>query len=305
MRVKHSVNFPSEVASADFQKYLGSITETELINLVEDIAIPRHFRFNAKNNKFIAEYIAAQLTEFGYDVEFQGEFANVLAFNPNIKSSSVILVCAHYDSVPGCPGADDNASAVAALISCAKSVSRFAPDAQVCFAAFNCEEDGLVGSRDFVANYLVESELKIKLVHNLEMVGYATEEANSQKLPPLLPIKVPTTGNFLGILGNRDSLNAVDRILAAGKTYLPEFPVIGLKLYLGAEKLIPDLGRSDHFPFWEKRLPALMWTDTSEFRNPHYHKLSDTPETLNYTFLKRVTQLLFLQILNSTKDFES
>ena len=289
--------------SVDLQNHLFSITENELIKIVDEISIPRHFKFNARNNKYVADWIFSQLTAFGYDVNFQGSFSNIVAYNPNAKSSGIVLIGAHYDSVPGCSGADDNASAIASMIVCAKAVSRFAPNAPVCFVAFNCEEDGLVGSRDFVSSYLAETDLKIKLVHILEMIGYATDEPDSQFLPPKLPVKIPQIGNFLGIMGNRDSLDAVDNVLALGKSYLPDFPVIGLKLYLGAEKLIPDLGRSDHLPFWEKRIPALMWTDTAEFRNPNYHKPSDTPETLNYSFLKNVTQLLLLQILNSVSVF--
>ncbi|MDQ4123113.1 MAG: M28 family peptidase [Acidobacteriota bacterium] len=302
MRVKHSSNFSPLPRKDDFVNHLFSVTEDELINIVDEISIPRHFRFNAENNKYVANWIFSQLASFGYETHFQGSFSNIVAFKPNIKSS-VILIGAHYDSVPSCPGADDNASAIASMMVCAKAVSQFAPNIPVCFVAFNCEEDGLVGSRDFVSSYLTERSLKINLVHILEMVGYATEEPNSRTLPAGLPIKIPKVGNFLGIMGNRDSLGAVDNVLNLAKSYLPDFPVIGLKLYLGAEKLIPDLGRSDHLPFWEKRIPALMWTDTAEFRNPNYHKLSDTPNTLNYTFLKNVTQLLLLQILNASAHF--
>ena len=305
MRVVHSSEASSSPINPTFQSHLLSLSENELIKIVEKIAIPRHFRSNAGNNKYIAGWIFSQLSSFGYETLFQGSYSNIVAFNPNTKSSSLILVGAHYDSIPNCPGADDNASAIASLIVCAKAVAEFAPNVPVCFVAFNCEEDGLIGSRDFVSSYLSESNLKINQVHILEMVGYATEKPNTQSLPPGLPIKIPTVGNFLGIMENQNSLNVVDSILALAKSYLPEFPVIGLKLSLGAEKLVPDLGRSDHLPFWEKRIPAIMWTDTSEFRNPNYHKLSDTPDTLNYSFLKKVTQLLLLQILASTTVFDT
>jgi Zn-dependent M28 family amino/carboxypeptidase len=300
MLVKHSSNSRSLPINIDFQKHLCSINENELINIVDEISIPRHFKFNAKNNKYVAEWIFSQLSSFGYETHFQGSYSNIVASNPNIKSSSAILIGAHYDSVPNCPGADDNASAIASLIVCAKAVSQFAPDVPICFVAFNCEEDGLIGSQDFVSSYLSEKKLKINQVHILEMLGYATDKPDTQSLPSGLPIKIPTVGNFIGIMGNRDSLDTVDKILSLGKTYLPELSVVGLKLYFGAEKLIPDLGRSDHLPFWEKRIPSVMWTDTAEFRNPNYHQFSDMPDTLNYPFLKKATQLLFLQILNST-----
>lgn len=302
MRVVHSSSSKSVSVSPFYQKCLANVSEEELIEIVGKIAIPRHFRFDAENNQAVRDWIFSQFTSFGYETHFQGAYSNVIALNKKIKSSSLMLVGAHYDSVPNCPGADDNASAVAALMVCARMISEFAPQIPVCFAAFNCEEDGLVGSRDFVNSYLSKTDLKIDEVHILEMIGYATERPDSQTLPAGLPIKVPNVGNFLGIMGNSDSNKLIDNLLALGKTYLPDLPVMGLKIYLGAEKLLPDLGRSDHLPFWEKRIPALMWTDTAEFRNPNYHKSSDTPETLNYSFLKMVTQLLFLQILDYSEN---
>ncbi|MBX7171976.1 MAG: M28 family peptidase [Pyrinomonadaceae bacterium] len=298
MKVIPSSEAKTLKTKASLQNCLDSISEFELNEIVETISIPRHFKYNSSNNKQVADWIFAQFSSFGYETHFQGKFSNVVALNPLAKSDFVILIGAHYDSVPNCPGADDNGSAVAGLIACAKAISKFAPHLPVCFVAFNCEEDGLVGSQDFVENYLSQSNLKIKQVHILEMIGYSTDKPNSQTSPANLPIKIPSVGNFLGIMGNQSSKNLVDEVLNLGKSYLPELTVLGLKLFLGIEKLVPDLGRSDHLPFWQKGIPALMWTDTADFRNPNYHRLTDTPETLNYTFLKKVTQLLLLQALN-------
>lgn len=283
---------------ADFQKLLNSVSSAELIKIVETISFPRYSKFNAQNNKRAAERIFSQLASFGYQTHFQGPHANVVALPPAADSSSLLLVGAHYDSVPGCPGADDNASAIAALLISAKVLAEISPAPPVCFVAFNAEEDGLVGSSDFVRSYLPDAGLTISEAHILEMVGYATDEPDTQKLPPGLPLEAPGVGNFLAVMGNSDSGNLVEDVLSAGKTYLPEFPLFGLKLFPGLENLAPDLVRSDHLPFWQKKIPALMWTDTADFRNPHYHRSSDTPGTLNYSFLKRVTQLLLLQILN-------
>lgn len=299
MRVINSKKSKSLKKNLEIQRYLNLINRNDLINFVEEISIPRHFTYEKENNKYVASWIKSQLTSFGYKTESQGKYSNIVAFNLNLKSDEIILIGAHYDSVPNCPGADDNASAVASLLSCAKAVSQISQEIPICFVAFNCEEDGLIGSYDFVESFLSERNLKLKQVHILEMVGYATDEPNSQKLPANLPVKIPTVGNFLGIMGNKDSLKLVDNVLSLGKTYIPEFSVIGLKIYLGAEKLFPDLGRSDHLPFWENRIPVIMWTDTAEFRNPNYHKITDTLETLNYDFLQNVTQLLLLQILKS------
>jgi hypothetical protein len=84
----------------------------------------------------------------------------------------------------------------------------------------------------------------------------------------------------------------MDFVLRHAAGYVPELPVTGLKVKLGLEKWFPVLARSDHAPFWARKMRAVMWTDTSEFRNHNYHRDTDTPDTLNYHFLKRVTQLL-------------
>jgi hypothetical protein len=107
-----------------------------------------------------------------------------------------------------------------------------------------------------------------------------------------LPISIPDRGDFLGLLGNRIPGDELDQILQYSRTYLSEFPVIGLNVSLGLERFFPVLQRSDHAPFWAHKIPAVMWTDTSEFRNPNYHRDRDTPETLDYEFLANVTKIL-------------
>ena len=149
-------------------------------------------------------------------------------------------------------------------------------------------------------NYLIKKKIKIAHAHILEMVGYCQHTPNSQNVPTELPVRIPTTGDFLALIGNRYSNALVDATLKKAKTYLSEFPVIGLKVYFALEHVFPVLTRSDHAPFWQAKMSALMWTDTSEFRNPHYHWLTDTPETLDYTFLRQVTQLLIACVLVSS-----
>jgi hypothetical protein len=130
------------------------------------------------------------------------------------------------------------------------------------------------------------------------MVGFCNATPGSQRMPPGVPgLIAPDIGNFLGLLGNRDSNALAEQLLATAATYVPGFPVVALKIYLGIEKRLGHLLRSDHAPFWEDRIPTLMWTDTSEFRNPHYHLASDTPETLDYEYVSRVTTLALARAL--------
>jgi hypothetical protein len=272
--------------AAEITALLEFISEAELRRWVERIAVPRHYVCEPEENESVALWLAAQLQRWGYQVQFQGEWRNIIAL-PQKVSSPLVLVGAHYDSVGGCPGADDNASAVAAMLACAKACSTRHPAPSVCFVSFNREEDNLLGSRDFVHWLDRQSEIKIDCAHILEMVGFASDLPKTQRIPPGLPVRVPDTGNFLGLLANRDSDEVLDKALGSASTYLPDLPV---------------LLRSDHAPFWQKKISAMMWTDTSEFRNPFYHQPGDKPHTLNYTFLRSVAQALTACVLEQTSQ---
>jgi Zn-dependent M28 family amino/carboxypeptidase len=278
---------------------MASVSETELRASVERLSVPRHFIMEADENEAAALWIAAQLQRWGYDVHLQGHWRNVVAL-PKKISGPLTLVGAHYDSVGGCAGADDNASAVAAMLGCAQACA--GQGAAVGFISFNREEDGLLGSRDFVEWLESSRRFQVSRAHILEMVGFASDKPGTQQVPGGLPVRIPNTGNFLGLLANKDSHRVLDEILVSASTYLPEFSVIGLRVTLGLEKHFPVLLRSDHAPFWARGIPATMWTDTSEFRNPYYHQPGDKPATLNYKFLRTVTQLLVATVLNDSDD---
>jgi hypothetical protein len=280
---------------------LESIAEPELLRWVERLAIPRHYLCEPEENEGVALWIAAQLQSWGYSVQFQGEWRNVVALPPKI-SKPLVLVGAHYDSVGGCPGADDNASAVSAMLACAKACSIWRPVPSVCFVSFNREEDNLLGSCDFVHWLDAQAKIKIECAHILEMVGFASDLPKTQRVPPGLPVRVPDIGNFLGLLANRDSDDVLGQALESASTYLPGLPVISLRVTLGLEKYFPVLLRSDHAPFWQKKIPAMMWTDTSEFRNPFYHQPGDKPHTLNYHFLRSVAQALTACVLDQSSQ---
>jgi Zn-dependent M28 family amino/carboxypeptidase len=265
------------------------------------MAVPRHFKLQPENNRLTTHWIAHQLRSYGYETELQGEYANVVARSQHPAGAACVLVGAHYDSVPGTPGADDNASAVAALLACAKALAEHAPESPVCFVSFNREEDGLLGSADFVKTIAAEGRMSVREAHILEMVGCCNHRPGSQAIPPGLPIHVPNRGDFLGILANADSTAMASTVLQMAKTYWPGFPVLSLKVYAGVEQLLPVLQRSDHKPFWMAGIPSILWTDTSEFRNHNYHQPTDTPDTLDYNFLRSVSQILIATILTSVQ----
>jgi Zn-dependent M28 family amino/carboxypeptidase len=299
MRIAHSASKRAKLADSEVSTVLAHTSQESLRRAVETLSQPRHYQADSLSNQRCAQWIADELRSFGYVTRFQGRYQNIVAIPFNPASDTTVLVGAHYDSVPGSPGADDNASGVAALLECARLTALLENPAATAFVAFNREEDGLLGSADFVANYLPNSSLNLEAVHVLEMIGYCNRSQGSQRVPQGLPIRAPSVGDFIGVLGNRDSTHLVDSVLTQAATYVPELPALGLKVYLGVEKFLPVLARSDHVPFWRAGIPAIMWTDTAEFRNPHYHQQTDTPDTLGYDFLLSVTQLLLSCLLMS------
>jgi len=291
MKLVYSRNVRTSESSAKIAALLDSVTERQLREWVKHISVPRHFDVEPAQNRAAADWLSTLFEAMGLRVKRQGKYSNILAL-PEKSFGEMILVGAHYDSVPMCPGADDNGSAVAAMLGCAAACTLWRPFLPVVFVAFNREEDGLKGSRDFVETYLPDADFRVHSAHILEMVGYTSSGPGSQRVPRGLPIKITDEGDFLGLLADGRSRNIMDFVLSRAGTYVPNLSVIGLNVKLGLEKYFPVLSRSDHAPFWAQKIPALMWTDTSEFRNPHYHLESDTPETLDYEFLKQVTQLL-------------
>jgi Peptidase family M28 len=270
------------------------VDKQRLRHTVESLAWPRHFTAQPEANRAAAKWLVDELEVMGWQVEVNGPFRNVIAWN-SVKSPKRVFG-AHYDSVATTPGADDNLSAIAAVLEAARVCS--VADRELCdtaFVFFNREEDGLLGSKNFVSSWLPKAGWQIMEAHILEMVGCCDRRPNSQRVPPGLPIKLPSTGDFLGLLANRTAGGLLKQALGLAHGALPEFHVVGLEVLLGVERWFGDLLRSDHAPFWSAKIPTLMWTDTSEFRNPRYHSADDTPDTLDYDFMKLVTQLLILQ----------
>ncbi|MBS0152099.1 MAG: M28 family peptidase [Nitrospira sp.] len=194
-----------------------------------------------------------------------------------------LILAAHFDTVEGSPGADDNASALAVMLYVAHQVKTMTLARPIRFIAFNLEEENLLGSRAYTS-LLQKNGESIHGAIVLECVGYASHQPNSQKIPPGVPIAVPTTGNFLAVIGNERSHQLTGSVAQAMKPHLPIVPLV----VPGNGEKLPDTRRSDHTSFWEQGFPAVMLTDTANFRNPHYHQPTDTLETLNLDFIAAV-----------------
>src|SRR5207245_10415629 len=199
-----------------------------------------------------------------------------------------LIIAAHYDTVEGSPGADDNASALAVTLEIARKRRGVLMTRSVRCVALGLEEEDLLGSLAY-ASSLPAAHEEICGAIVLECVGYARTEEGSQQKPPILPIAIPTVGDFLGVVGNVVSAPLVRAVEAAANLAVPELKTVSL-LAPGNGELLPDTRRSDHAAFWHHGYPAVMLTDTANFRNPHYHQPTDTLETLNLAFIEQVAR---------------
>jgi peptidase M28-like protein len=300
MLVAHSKNRRPKATDAGIARVLRGVSADNLRGYVDLLAFPRHYVAERKANVHARDLLLKLLRSFGYKPVLQGSHDNIVAASGRGEDGPGLLLGAHYDSVPGSPGADDNGSAVAVCLECARLLKEHDVGSTM-IVLFNREEDGLLGSREFVA-HLAQSASAIEEAHIFEMVGFCDRAAGSQRIPPGLPgVTAPDVGDFLALLANSRSNALAENLLVLAATYVPQFPVLALKMYLGIERNFGDLLRSDHAPFWEAGMTSIMWTDTSEFRNPHYHRASDTPDTLDYGFLSNVTRLALARAVSRAR----
>jgi len=240
-------------------------------------------------------YIRTAFEEAGYEVNIQSFPSRGLSVN-NLEAvlpghgaaDEIIVVGAHFDSVAGSPGADDNASGVAALLELARLLAGTALPRSVRFVAFANEEAPFfygdeMGSNRYAARAQAQGE-RVEAMLSLETLGYYTDQPGSQRYPFPFSLFYPDTGNFIGFVGNLSSRSLVRKAVGAFRASTA-FPSEGVAAPSGIE----GIHWSDHWSFWEAGYPAIMVTDTAPFRYPYYHTSMDTPGQLDYTGLARVT----------------
>jgi Zn-dependent M28 family amino/carboxypeptidase len=261
-----------------------------------------------------AAYIEKQLAAFGLAPQRQTyryrgySVSNVLAERkPSGGPTKHYVLGAHYDSVSGTVGADDNASAVAVLLETARAMQHAAGNArnsaEVTFVAFALEEPPAYGTR-YMGSRVFARKAKsegraIDGMICLEMVGYTCQEPGCQRYPfPLQFFGYPKQGTFIGIVGNRQSLGFTHRLRKSFQRN-PNLPVVTLAVPFDGW-IMPAVRLSDHASFWDKGYRAVMVTDSAFFRNPHYHRSSDTMETLDFNFMAELVVSLATFLLSNS-----
>lgn len=244
---------------------------------------------------YVQQYIRQQLAQWGavetHSFQVRGKphenlVLNLPASTSHGSNQPLILIGAHYDAVPGTPGADDNATGVAVLLELGRLLTKEPAKYPVRLVAFDMEEYGLLGSAQYAAD-LRHQQQPLHLMLSLEMLGYRDTAPGSQRYPAGLKYFYPNCGNFISLIGNWRTipdLIQLSRSLRQGGVPCEWLPA--------GERgtILPVTRLSDHASFWDQGYRALMVTDTAFLRNPHYHQASDRLETLDLDFLTGICQ---------------
>ena len=283
--------------------YAGALkppTETEraiaanLRKHVESIASREHNFLKLAELELAARYIEAALADTGRAVATQRfrsgpvDVRNIeVEVRGDTRASEIVVVGAHYDSVLGAPGANDNGSGVAAIIELARLFATEKPARTLRFVAFVNEEppfhlSDAMGSRHYARRARERGE-NVVAMFSIETIGWYSDAPGSQRYPFPLGFFYPSTGNFVAFVSNLSSRSLLHEAIGAFRRHagIPSEAV-------AAPAWIPGVDWSDHWSFWKEGYSALMVTDTAPYRYPHYHTSEDTPDKVDYDRVARV-----------------
>ncbi len=297
------------------QPVIGSVTKADnietfdpsklknTVNIIVNDFFPRDGA-HPENMKRCAQYIKTEFLKASTRVSYQRYVVNqqtyynvIASFGPN--DGERIIVGAHYDSAGELPGADDNASGVAGLIALAEKLAIAEKSinnkltTRIDLVAYALEEPPYFKTDQMGSAWhafkMREDEVGIKLMISLEMLGYFSDQADSQQYPvPLLDLLYPTKGNYIAIIGlfNQGGITKKAKTLMQAATRMDVYSI-------NAPRMIPGIDFSDHLNYWNEGYPAVMITDTAFFRNHAYHTADDVPERLDYEKMADVLSGVF------------
>ena len=292
--------------SAEKNEPIVKALQQHVYMLADEIGERNVFRPDALHDT--ERYIKQTWQTMGYDVQSQVyEFKGVRSANLEVtvqgsnKANEIILIGAHYDSVIGSPGANDNGSGVAALLELSRLFVSSKPQRTLRFVAFVNEEPPFFYSSNMGSMHYAKAARErnddIRLMLSLETMGYYRDEANSQDYPPLFSYFYPDKGNFVAFVSNFGSRSKLRKLNKAFKT-CSQFPTEHVSTF----SWVPGVGWSDQLSFWRRSYDALMVTDTALYRYPYYHTQEDTPDKLDYKRMAEVTKGLHCALFHLSKE---
>lgn len=272
--------------------------------------VPNRSYSHADSMHNAERYISDNLLSYGFEVTYQdvpsenNVYRNIIARYGdanNDPNKPLIVVGAHYDVAgKNNPGADDNASGVAALLELARmlQINQPALEDSIELVAYTLEEPPYFarsGMGSVIhADGLKAASMSVKRMYSIEMIGFYSEEWLSQEFPlPFLYLYYPWVGNFIALIGRPEEREVLQTVKKSFMT------IDGLSTYsFVAPAALPGIDFSDHRSYWAHGWPAFMVTDTAFYRNEHYHSAGDTPERLNYQQMKRVVDGIYASVVN-------
>lgn len=264
------------------------------VKFIADEIGERHVRKHLALHR-IANYISQQWTMMGYEVERQPFTAkgvkceNLEATKTGSdKPDDIILICAHYDTAKDCPGANDNASGIAAMLEIARYFSHTNPGCSIRFVALTNEKPPFYGTEKsgswIYAHRANHNCDKIRTAIILESLGYYNNANHSQLYPPPMSLFHPKQGNFLAMASNLGSMTTMRKFAKCFKKHSRfRFET------MVAQNFLPWVKWSDSSPFWLNGYHAFMISDTAQYRYPFYDSVRDTPEKIDYQCLTFIT----------------
>ncbi len=271
----------------------------EDLDFIADIRTPGSMHWQA-----VQDLCADRLAEAGFEVALQkyGTGINVVGRRLGTsKPKEIVVVGAHYDHIPECHGADDNATGVAAALEIGRVLAQADFERTLIVACWDEEEDGLIGSEAYVAAAMAAKDAVV-INFNFDMIGFRSDAANSQRVPPGFDAVFPDLyaeiegngfhGDFIAVVSSTLAHDHALAYTAAAERIALSAKII--EIPAGAENtaVFDDLRRSDHASFWQAGFPAVFITDTGEFRNDHYHCMKGPDEVadLDVDFAVGVTR---------------
>lgn len=279
-------------------------------------------RFQDPDRERVRNYLVKQLEllNFSPDLQFFDQGVNIVAEHLGTDpKAGVILLAAHYDTVPNSPGANDNASGVAVILEIARLLAQKNTPRSLKIVFFDQEEVGLLGSFAFTEKPKNLTNLQAAVI--LDMVGYACHLPGCQTYPPGIAVtslleaagvEFPDRGEFLTVVGEVQHLSLLKVFQRVGQSVRKSTsnsvqfpPLVAVPIPLKG-LVTPDVLRSDHAPFWYQGIPAVLITDTANLRSPHYHQPSDTMANLDPNFFEGSAEIIYnvvAELLNSQTSF--
>ncbi len=311
--------FIAKLAADDYasgitiQQIIEQIDSNRLKQNVQMLEGIRHRTTGAAHLQTVRDSLLARFQQHGLETRihqftynsYTGE--NIIGRKVSANNDTrVYIVDGHYDTVDDSPGADDNASALAGILEIARVLAPLELTSTVEFIGFDLEEQGLLGSEAFVPAGIQPDE-KIAGVFNMDMIGFFSDQPNSQTMPQGFDIVFPDLyaqlvadsfrANFIISTANTNSNSLLFLFDSMATQYVPDL-LIGSISVPGTGTIIPDSRRSDHAAFWDASYKALHLSDGAETRNPYYHGPNDTMGTLNFTFIHQITQAVAASLLH-------